>query len=167
MICTYECTYCRTCATEMNHVCKNCGGNLVERPSRPDVLLADNPPTTERVFNPHNCPVHNPALKAVRVVRASAFEGRRAWDSELVDEIDGVTVKLHWTDEPYFWHVNDGKEVFVVLDGGFDMYVRVDGAEGVRRLGVGDIFVADVGTEHVAHPIGPSRALVVERQGSV
>jgi hypothetical protein len=34
-------------------------------------------------------------------------------------------------------------------------------------LKVGDIFYASVGTEHVAHPLGPARILVIESQGSV
>lgn len=103
----------------------------------------------------------------MRVVRAAEFEGRQAWDADLIAEIDGATVKIHWTDEPYIWHVNDGQEVFTVLDGAFDMHVRVDGVEEVVRLDVGDVFYADVGTEHVAHPVGPSRVLVVERKGSI
>jgi len=57
-ICTFECTYCATCAAEMDHVCKNCGGNLVLRPIRPADKLAALPASTERVFNPSNCPVH-------------------------------------------------------------------------------------------------------------
>jgi hypothetical protein len=31
-ICTYECTFCPSCAHEMAHVCPNCGGELVRRP---------------------------------------------------------------------------------------------------------------------------------------
>lgn len=61
-ICTFECTFCATCADEMHGVCKNCGGNLVVRPRRPTEHLKDHPASTQRVFNPHNCPVHNPAL---------------------------------------------------------------------------------------------------------
>jgi hypothetical protein len=33
-ICSYECTFCTTCADEMGNVCPNCGGELVERPKR-------------------------------------------------------------------------------------------------------------------------------------
>ena len=33
-ICSYECTFCSTCAEEMVHVCPNCGGELVRRPRR-------------------------------------------------------------------------------------------------------------------------------------
>ncbi|MCY1373062.1 hypothetical protein D9M69_603120 [compost metagenome] len=79
----------------------------------------------------------------------------------------GVTVRLHWSDSPYKWHVNDGDEVFAVLDGRVDMHVR--GADGVEivALEAGDVFYAGVGCEHVAHPQGAARILVVEKKGSV
>jgi hypothetical protein len=35
-ICSYECTFCRACAESMEHVCPNCGGELVRRPRRRD-----------------------------------------------------------------------------------------------------------------------------------
>jgi uncharacterized protein len=34
VICSYECTFCRTCAEAMNFVCPNCNGELVVRPKR-------------------------------------------------------------------------------------------------------------------------------------
>lgn len=79
----------------------------------------------------------------------------------------GITTRLHWTNEPYKWHVNDGEEVFVVLDGVVEMHYRENGRELTAVLEVGDIFFASVGTEHVAHPLGEARVLVVEREGSV
>ena len=33
-ICSFECTFCPSCAEEMRHVCPNCGGELVARPRR-------------------------------------------------------------------------------------------------------------------------------------
>ena len=33
-ICSYECTFCVDCAEAMEHVCTNCGGELVWRPRR-------------------------------------------------------------------------------------------------------------------------------------
>lgn len=33
-ICSYECTFCRTCTQDMDSVCPNCKGKLVERPRR-------------------------------------------------------------------------------------------------------------------------------------
>jgi hypothetical protein len=33
-ICSYECTFCAHCASDMEHTCPNCGGELVARPRR-------------------------------------------------------------------------------------------------------------------------------------
>jgi hypothetical protein len=33
-ICSFECTFCASCASEMSAKCPNCGGELVERPRR-------------------------------------------------------------------------------------------------------------------------------------
>ena len=54
-ICTFECTFCATCAdTVLSGKCPNCGGELVRRPRRPLATLVNNPASTQRVFNP-NC----------------------------------------------------------------------------------------------------------------
>jgi mannose-6-phosphate isomerase-like protein (cupin superfamily) len=78
-----------------------------------------------------------------------------------------TSVRLHWTDQPYIWHVNDGQEVFAVMDGVVDMHYRVDDIEKIVTLEAGDLFYANVGCEHVAHPRVASRILVVEKEGSV
>jgi len=33
-ICSYECTFCVSCAKQMNAVCPSCGGELARRPRR-------------------------------------------------------------------------------------------------------------------------------------
>ncbi|WP_245720048.1 DUF1272 domain-containing protein [Nocardia uniformis] len=33
-ICSFECTFCESCSTAMDHNCPNCGGELVVRPRR-------------------------------------------------------------------------------------------------------------------------------------
>ena len=33
-ICSYECTFCGDRSADMDHVCPNCGGELVRRPRR-------------------------------------------------------------------------------------------------------------------------------------
>ena len=33
-ICSYECTFCATCANALNGICPNCHGELVRRPRR-------------------------------------------------------------------------------------------------------------------------------------
>jgi mannose-6-phosphate isomerase-like protein (cupin superfamily) len=103
----------------------------------------------------------------LRVVRSKAFTATRAWGAEDIARIDGATVRLHWTDRPYRWHVNDGEEVFAVLDGKVDMYYREFGTERIVTLEAGDVFFANIGCEHVAHPHGEARVLVVERAVSI
>ena len=34
VVCSYECTFCRSCAEAMDFVCPNCSGELVPRPKR-------------------------------------------------------------------------------------------------------------------------------------
>ncbi|WP_166040175.1 cupin [Sphingosinicella sp. YJ22] len=101
------------------------------------------------------------------VTDSSSFTAERAWGARDLAEVEGATVRLHWTDKAYQWHVNDGTEVFVVLDGAVDMHYRESGSEHSVRLEPGSIFVAGVGEAHVAVPIGEARILVVERKGSI
>jgi uncharacterized protein len=52
-ICSYECTFCATCAEDvLRGVCPNCGGNFVPRPIRPPAMLRKHAASLERVFNP-------------------------------------------------------------------------------------------------------------------
>lgn len=103
----------------------------------------------------------------MKVIRSKDFTAARAWGAEDIANMDGTTVRLHWTDQPYKWHVNDGEEVFAVLDGTVDMHYRESGIELIVTLVAGDIFFAGVGCEHVAHPRGEARILVIEREGSI
>lgn len=103
----------------------------------------------------------------MQIIRSKEFTATHAWGSIAVANMNGITTRVHWTDKPYKWHINDGEEVFAVLDGTVDMHYREAGVESVVRLSVGDIFFAQLGCEHVAHPCGEARILVVEREGSV
>ena len=103
----------------------------------------------------------------MRFISPKDFTANRAWDALPIANMNGVTTKLHWTDQPYHWHINDGEEVFVVLDGVVEMHYRDGGQESIRRMAAGDIFYVGLGTEHVAHPLGEVRVLVIEREGSV
>jgi mannose-6-phosphate isomerase-like protein (cupin superfamily) len=104
---------------------------------------------------------------SVVVKDARSFTADRAWGARDLVEIEGATARLHWTDQPYQWHVNDGAELFCVIDGIVDMHYRVDGGEHIARLSAGDMFVAETGDAHVAHPVGEARILVFERKGSI
>jgi mannose-6-phosphate isomerase-like protein (cupin superfamily) len=103
----------------------------------------------------------------MKVIRSRQFTASRAWGAIDVANMSGITTRLHWTDKPYKWHVNDGEEVFAVLDGVVAMYYRENQEEKVVILEAGDVFFAGVGCEHVAHPQGEARVLVVEKEGSV
>lgn len=51
MICTFECTFCRSCVENaFKGVCPNCGGNFSPRPIRPARLLETYPASTRRVL---------------------------------------------------------------------------------------------------------------------
>ncbi|KGS08500.1 MULTISPECIES: cupin domain-containing protein [Burkholderia] len=103
----------------------------------------------------------------MKIIRSKSFTAPRAWGAVDIANMRGITTRLHWADQPYKWHVNDGEEVFVVLDGQVEMRYRDAGGEQVAVLDAGDIFFASTGTEHVACPIGEARILVVETEGSV
>ena len=56
LICSFECTFCRSCAgTILRGKCPNCGGELVSRPRRPAAKLQKFPASTERVYKPDGC----------------------------------------------------------------------------------------------------------------
>ncbi|ASR44575.1 cupin [Xanthomonas citri pv. mangiferaeindicae] len=103
----------------------------------------------------------------MRTIRSREFTADSAWGALDVAAIEGATVRLHWTDRPYQWHVNDGEEVFAVLDGRVEMRYRQGEAERAVVLEAGDLFHAGRGDAHVAHPIGEARILVIEKAGSL
>ncbi len=111
-------------------------------------------------------PTNDSAKHTMQVIRSKDFNPERAWEALPIAEMNGITTRLHWTDQPYRWHINDGEEVFVVLHGTVDMFYREGGLERSVRLEVGDIFHATAGTEHLARPLGAARVLVIETAGS-
>jgi len=59
LICSFECTFCRSCAEGvLAGRCPNCGGKLVARPRRPAEKQAKYPASTERIFKPQGCEKH-------------------------------------------------------------------------------------------------------------
>ncbi|MFD1383155.1 DUF1272 domain-containing protein [Rhodanobacter aciditrophus] len=59
-ICTFECTFCATCKSDvLKDICPNCGGNLVPRPIRPADKLVNNPASTQRVVKAGGCAKHH------------------------------------------------------------------------------------------------------------
>ena len=103
----------------------------------------------------------------MKTYRGATFEAEAAWRGPDIASLGDAVVKLRWTDQPFRWHANTGEEVFVVLDGVVDMHVRpAGGREDVLTLRAGDILHIRAGEEHVAHPRGAARVLVVEERES-
>ncbi len=102
----------------------------------------------------------------MKIIHSKEFSSNIPWDSIDIANMNGITTRLHWTNKEYKWHINDGDEVFVVLDGTVKMLYRINGEEKSTLLNEGDIFYATAGTEHLACPIGEVRVLVIEKEGS-
>ena len=47
-ICSFECTFCADCAHDLDDICPNCGGELMDRPTRAKKLHEKFPPSTAR-----------------------------------------------------------------------------------------------------------------------
>ncbi|MEM8895068.1 MAG: DUF1272 domain-containing protein [Bacteroidota bacterium] len=70
MICTFECTFCRTCVEEvLFNVCPNCGGGFEKRPVRPSSYLEKYPPTKDKLHKPVDAAAFESMLKKYQDVR--------------------------------------------------------------------------------------------------
>jgi len=49
-VCSFECTFCAECAAERDDICPNCGGELMDRPTRSKKLQEKYPASAERKF---------------------------------------------------------------------------------------------------------------------
>jgi len=49
-ICSFECTFCAECTDALDDRCPNCGGELLDRPTRAVKHHAKSPPSTVRMF---------------------------------------------------------------------------------------------------------------------
>lgn len=53
MICTFECTYCASCAINIfENVCPTCGGNFEKRPIRPSKMIKKYPTSLKKIYKP-------------------------------------------------------------------------------------------------------------------
>ena len=56
LICSFECTFCRDCASRLlAGRCPNCGGELLARPRRPAGKVAAYPASAQRVIRSGGC----------------------------------------------------------------------------------------------------------------
>lgn len=73
MICTYECTFCKTCVESViDNVCPNCGGGFCARPNRPsknlngDNWLGKDPASTKAKHRPVNAEAHRAFAASIK-----------------------------------------------------------------------------------------------------
>lgn len=76
MICTYECTFCKTCVTDiLKNVCPNCGGGFCQRPSRPsqnlkgENYLGKDPASTAIIYKPVIVSAHDEFANAIKDIQ--------------------------------------------------------------------------------------------------
>jgi hypothetical protein len=48
----------------------------------------------------------------MKIIRSKEYRAGRAWGAQDIANMNGVTTRLQWTDQPYRWHTNDFDEVF-------------------------------------------------------
>jgi mannose-6-phosphate isomerase-like protein (cupin superfamily) len=63
----------------------------------------------------------------MQFIRCKEFTANRPWGALNIAYMNGMTTRLHWSDQPYKWHVNKGQEVFAVLNGRVEMKYRIKG----------------------------------------
>jgi hypothetical protein len=75
MICSFECTFCRTCVEQvLANVCPNCGGGFCARPVRPrtnwvgNVYLGTRPAATEVTHQPVSLAAHAAFAAPIRKI---------------------------------------------------------------------------------------------------
>ena len=75
MICSFECTFCRTCVEQvLTNVCPNCGGGFCARPVRPKTNWKDNtylgtrPATTAVMHSPVVLTIHESFAAPIRKI---------------------------------------------------------------------------------------------------
>lgn len=49
-ICSFECTFCAECVDDLDERCPNCGGELMDRPTRVGAALKKHPAGADRKF---------------------------------------------------------------------------------------------------------------------
>src|SRR5215467_4611383 len=75
MICTFECTFCRSCVEKiLDNVCPNCGGGFCARPVRPKNdwrggnFLSAYPPSTVVKYHPVNPTLHRQFAQSIKSI---------------------------------------------------------------------------------------------------
>ena len=104
----------------------------------------------------------------MQVHDANTLSGPVDWSGPTMPAIGTAVAKLRWINSPFRWHRNTGRELFLVIDGHVDMHVRTGPEAPVEIIALtpGKLVFIEDGEEHIAHPRGEARILVVEQEDS-
>ena len=100
-----------------------------------------------------------------KVALAEKFDSfTEQWSPKIVASVDDFDVKIVRIEGEFVWHKHDDEdEMFLVIDGTFDMHFR----DNVVHLGQGEMIVVPRGTEHKPVAASECRVMVLEKSGVV
>jgi len=89
------------------------------------------------------------------------------YSPRIAGRVNDYDIRIAHARGEHVWHVHEHTdEVFLVLDGRFDVTLREDGGERTVSLRQGDLFVVPKGTEH--RPSSPGGSILMfEPSGTV
>lgn len=104
-------------------------------------------------------------MPAEKVALAEKFNSfTEQWSPKIVASVDNYDVKIVRIEGEFVWHKHDDEdEMFLVIDGAFDMHFR----DRVVHLDTGEMIVVPKGTEHKPVANNECRVLVLEKSGVV
>lgn len=100
-----------------------------------------------------------------KVALAEKFDSfTEQWSPKIVASVDDFDVKIVRIEGEFVWHKHDDEdEMFLVIDGAFDMHFR----DNIVHLGQGEMIVVPRGTEHKPVAASECRVMVLEKSGVV
>lgn len=100
-----------------------------------------------------------------KVALAEKFDSfTEQWSPKIVASVDDFDVKIVRIEGEFVWHKHDDEdEMFLVIDGAFDMHFR----DNVVPLSKGEMIVVPRGTEHKPVAANECRVMVLEKSGVV
>lgn len=100
-----------------------------------------------------------------KVALAEKFDSfTELWSPKIIASVDDFDVKIVRIEGEFVWHKHDDEdEMFLVIDGAFDMHFR----NNVVHLDQGEMIVVPRGTEHKPVAASECRVMVLEKSGVV
>jgi len=100
-----------------------------------------------------------------KIALAEKFDSfNEQWSPKIVASVDDFDVKVVKIEGEFVWHKHDDEdEMFLVIDGAFDMHFR----DNIVQLNQGEMSVVPRGTEHKPVAANECRVMVLEKSGVV